>query len=161
MKSRFLVLIAVVSLVLVGCSTAAPAATGPAPSTAGGSPSSPSKVTPDQVRTDAQGAVTVDITPLNLKNAASTFDFSVSMNTHSVDLSMDMAPLATLSTNTGVTTTAVKWNAPGSGGHHVTGTLSFPTTVNGKPFLLNATQLTLTLRTLDVPERNFQWDISP
>ncbi len=64
MKSRFLVLIAVVSLVLVGCSTAAPAATGPAPSTAGGSPSSPSKVTPDQVRTDAQGAVTVDITPV-------------------------------------------------------------------------------------------------
>ncbi len=51
--------------------------------------------------TDNQGAVVVEITPLNLRNAEQMLDFEVVLNTHSVDLSMDLAALATLQTDNG------------------------------------------------------------
>lgn len=70
----------------------------------------------EQPRLDEQGAVSVMITPLNQNNAYETIDFQVAMNTHSVDLSMDLAALATLSTDTGYTVQAVLWEAP-AGGH--------------------------------------------
>jgi hypothetical protein len=42
-------------------------------------------------RLDEQGMVTVEVTPLNLGMPGETLVFEVSMNTHSVDLSMDLA----------------------------------------------------------------------
>jgi len=53
-------------------------------------------------RTDQQGAVVVEVTPLDLDQPGQTLDFQVSMNTHSVDLSMDLGALATLATDTGL-----------------------------------------------------------
>jgi hypothetical protein len=82
------------------------------------------------------------------------------MNTHSVNLSMNLAKLATLSTDTGLTAEATTWEGPGDGGHHISGKLSFPTIVNGKPLLEKATKLTLTLRDVDAPERTFQWEFA-
>jgi len=57
-------------------------------------------------RTDQQGAVVMEVIPLNLGAPADTLDFDITMNTHSVDLSMDLATLATLTTDTGVTVQA-------------------------------------------------------
>lgn len=105
---------------------------------------------------DDQGAVSVVITPRNLNSDSDTIDFDVSLNTHSVDLNMDLATLATLSTDTGLIVSALRWDAP-SGGHHVSGVLSFPASVKGSLLLSGATQLTLTIRNLDAAERNFQW----
>ena len=68
-------------------------------------------------RIDEQGAVVIEITPLNLDTPMETLEFDVAMNTHSVDLSMDLALLSTLSTDTGVTIQAAKWDAT-PGGHH-------------------------------------------
>jgi len=48
-------------------------------------------------RLDEQGAVVFEVTPLNLGTPAETLEFDVAMNTHSVDLSMDLAGLSTLS----------------------------------------------------------------
>jgi hypothetical protein len=121
-------------------------------------PSQPASIA-DLSRSDEQGAVKVDITPVNLDHPGQTIDFEVSMNTHSVDLSMDLASLATLTTDTGSTVQAMTWAGPG-GGHHVSGKLSFPATVNGKPVLQNAAELTLTLRNVDVPERTFKWQLA-
>jgi hypothetical protein len=80
---------------------------------------------------DEQGAVVVEVTPLNLNTPAEKLEFEISMNTHSVDLSMDLAQLASLETDAGISVDALEWNAP-RGGHHVNGKLLFPSTVDGK-----------------------------
>lgn len=113
----------------------------------------------DLVRNDEQGQITVAVTPLNLTNPGETLEFEVGLNTHSVDLSMDLAPMATLTTDTGASVQASQWDAP-SGGHHASGKLVFPSVVNGKPFLEGAKELTLTIVGLDVPERVFWWELT-
>jgi len=158
---RFLVLALFLGLVLAAC--------GPSPSGNGGAPES---VTPtaqpmqasgaapaqDLARTDNEGAVTLVVTPLNLGNPGATLDFDVAMNTHSVDLSMDLTTLATLTTDTGRAVQAIRWDAP-QGGHHVEGKLSFPASVDGASLLQGAAKLTLILRNVDAPERAFVWEI--
>jgi len=109
-------------------------------------------------RLDEQGAVVFEVTPLNLGTPADTLEFQVSMNTHSVDLSMDLAVLATLSTDTGVSLQALKWDAV-PGGHHVSGTLIFPFAQDGKSILEGARMLTLTIADVDVPSRVFDWEL--
>ena len=110
-------------------------------------------------RTDSQGAVIFDVTPLNLDNPGDTLQFDVSINTHSVDLSMDLATLTTLTTDTGITVQATLWDGA-KGGHHVEGKLSFPAAQNGKSILDGAKQLTMTIKNVDAPERTFTWDLS-
>ena len=114
----------------------------------------------DLKRSDGQGMVTVEVTPLNLSNAADsvTLDFDVAMNTHSVDLSMDLAQLATLTTDAGVTVQATKWEAT-PGGHHVSGKLIFPATKDGKGVVEGASKLTLTIVNVDAPSRVFEWQL--
>jgi len=110
----------------------------------------------DLARTDEQGAVTFEVTPLNLSKAADSLEFDVSMNTHSVDLSMDLAQLATLTTDTGLTVQAEKWDAT-PGVHHVPGKLIFLATQDGKSVLEGAGKLTLTIVNVDAPTRVFEW----
>ncbi|OGO49982.1 MAG: hypothetical protein A2Z30_00315 [Chloroflexi bacterium RBG_16_64_43] len=109
-------------------------------------------------QTDSQGSITVEITPVDLAAASATIAFEVSLNTHSVDLSMDLAAAATLTTDTGRSVAALTWDAP-KGGHHVSGKLIFPALVDGTPLLEGASQLTLMLTGIDAPERRFAWDL--
>jgi hypothetical protein len=67
---------------------------------------------------------------------------------------------AFLTTDTGLTVSAVAWDAP-SGGHHVSGVLSFPASLGDQGVLEGAEQVTLTIRNVDVPERVFMWEIQP
>ena len=115
---------------------------------------------PEMTRTDSQGAVTVEVTPLALDPNGDTLIFEVSMNTHSVNLGMDLAKLATLTTDTGKTIQAVKWDGPASGGHHVSGNLTFPTFVEEKPVLLGVKQITLTIKDVDAASRTFTWPVN-
>jgi hypothetical protein len=108
------------------------------------------------VQKDAQGAVTVVVQPLNLDAPGETIDFDVTLDTHSVDLSMDLSRLAFLSTSDGREVAAVRWDAP-SGGHHVSGTLFFPATVDGFPLLAGAAEITLVIKDLAASERRFEW----
>jgi hypothetical protein len=108
---------------------------------------------------DEQGAVSVAVTPLAWDAEAPTLDFEVAMDTHSVDLSMDLSTLATLTTGDGRTVTASYWDAE-PGGHHVSGILSFPAAVAGTAVLEGASQLTLIIRNVDIPERTFVWALT-
>jgi hypothetical protein len=112
----------------------------------------------EMARTDQQGAVVMEVTPLNLGTPAENLEFEVSMNTHSVDLSMDLATLATLTTDTGVTVPASLWDAP-RGGHHVEGKLVFPATYDGKTILEGTRKLTLTILNVDATSRVFEWEL--
>lgn len=109
-------------------------------------------------RLDEQGAIIVEITPLNLGNPTDQLEFNVKLTTHSVDLGMDLATLATLTTDTGVTVQAATWDAP-RGGHHVDGKLLFPATKDGKSILEDASKLTLTITNLDAAARVFEWEL--
>src|SRR5512138_3789678 len=138
------------AFVLTACATASPAQpSAPATSapTRAAAPTMPATAAAqsgdDLTRVDEQGAVVVEVTPENIKAASGTLDFDVAMNTHSVDLSMDLSQLATLTTDTGVSVQANGWDAPG-GGHHVSGKLSFPATKDGKSVLEGATRVTIT-----------------
>ena len=105
---------------------------------------------------DQQGAVSVDVTPVNLNDPGDTLNFKVALNTHSVDLSMDLASLSTLNTDNGLTITGTLWDAP-MGGHHVSGVLSFSITESDLSLLVEANQLTLIIRDLEAAERVFNW----
>lgn len=111
------------------------------------------------MREDQQGAVTVKITPLNLGNPGATLDFDVVLDTHSVDLSMDVTQLATLRADTGVEVKASAW--PAGSGHHYEATLSFPAqSADGQPVLEGAQKITLVITGLDAPERVFEWELT-
>jgi hypothetical protein len=118
----------------------------------------PSQPAALETAVDEQGAVSVTVTPMDLSMDAATLDFEVVMDTHSVDLGMDLAGLATLTTDNGRSVTAALWDAV-PGGHHVSGVLSFPATVGETAVLEGASQLTLTIRDLDAPERTFVWSL--
>ncbi len=113
----------------------------------------------DLTRSDAQGNVTVEIKPENLSKPDSSLFFDVAINTHMVDLSMELAKLTTLSTTTGQTVQAKQWDAP-QGGHHISGKLSFPTHINSKSILDGARNITLTIKDVDVSERVFTWQLT-
>lgn len=109
-------------------------------------------------RMDQQGMVIVEVTPMNFGMPGNTIIFEVAMNTHSVDLSMDLAQLSTLTTESGIVIQATSWDAP-RGGHHVTGELSFPAVVDGVSVFDGATKLTLQIKDVDATIRTFEWDL--
>ena len=111
-----------------------------------------------QARVDEQGAVIVEVSPSIIDAAAEQIVFDVSLNTHSIDLGMDLAPLATLVTDTGLSVPAALWDAP-RGGHHVGGRLTFPSRQGGASVLEGARHLTLKITDLDAAIRIFEWDL--
>ncbi len=125
-----------------------PSATLPAPSQS------------DVAKTDSQGMVTVELTPENLDHPGDSLVFDEAMNTHSVNLGMDLSKLATLTTDTNQSIPASSWDGPKEGGHHVSGKLTFPAANNGKPILEGAKQVTITITDVDAPSRAFTWQLS-
>ena len=182
-----LAILTTLALVVTACAatpqmpTAAPAKSGdetPAagaqtntnPSASGTAPSAPPTVTAQdssalsssesaRPRTDSQGSVEFAVTPLNLTSPGETLDFDVSMDTHSVDLSWNLAAQSVLKTDAGLEVKGLSW--PVGGGHHYEGKLTFPAkTADGKALLDGATMLTLVIRDADAPERVFVWELS-
>ena len=162
MKRFIIPVLLVLTLIISAC---APSAAATARPTSQPTPVSNNNPAPtsgaenaDLARTDEQGAVVFMVTPLNLDAPAAPLEFDVAMNTHSVDLSMDLATLSTLSTDTELTIQATKWDAT-PGGHHVSGKLIFPASANGKSILEGASKLTLTIVNLDAASRVFEWEL--
>lgn len=112
-------------------------------------------------REDRQGSVEIAVTPLGEQSAQSgRLIFEVAMNTHSVDLSMDLTHLATLETDTGLFMTAVSWS--GGSGHHVVGLLEFELPTGDEAIRLAEAQVwRLTVRNVDAELRVFEWSRNP
>ena len=155
MKRVLLPAFLTLSIVLAACSATA-SQDDPETDSISTDTSSPSN--DSTMRSDQQGAIIVEITPLNLDSPTNTIEFDVVLTTHSIDLSMDLATLSTLTTDTGVSVVATLWDAP-LGGHHVEGKLIFPATKDGKSILEGATKLTLTIINVDAPSRVFEWEL--
>ena len=154
MKRLPTIVAALLGLILFACGNTNPASNPATPVPAASTTNNSSVGTnANLVKINSEAMVTVEVTPLNLDDkSAATFDFTVALNTHSVDLNYDYKSIATLSNDVGDKVQAIKWDGPTSGGHHVSGTLKFPA-------LKNRGQVwTLTLRGIGgVPERTFTW----
>lgn len=157
MKRLFTPILLILTLILTACSaTATPLPSESEPASASTEP--PSALSDSATRVDEQGAIIFEVTPLDLMASTDTLGFSIILTTHSIDLSMDLATFATLTTDTGVSIPAALWDAP-RGGHHVEGKLIFPATYEGKSILEGATKLTLTVVDVDSPSRIFEWEL--
>ncbi len=164
--NRF-VLPMVLILVLAGCAPSQSSTVSSRPGSLDTAPSQPLESTSTSenkagvglTRVDEQGAVIVEITPLNLERTSDQIEFDVALDTHSIDLSMDLATLATISTDSGITVQASLWDAI-PGGHHVSGKLIFPAQKDGRSILDGATRLTLTILNVDAPSRVFEWQLN-
>ncbi len=144
------------SLIVAACSSPTTSSPTSAANSASAAVANAAPAGEDLTQTNNEAMVTVAVTPLDLDDkSAATLDFKVALNTHSVDLSYDYQAIATLSNDAGEKIQATKWNGPTSGGHHVSGTLSFPQLKN------RGQTLTLTLRGIAaVPERTFSWKVN-
>lgn len=100
----------------------------------------PQTAAPDATSTPAQagaaqtgqlGAIEVKATPPDLSNIqGDTIDFTIDLNATGVDLSFDLAELATLSI-AGHAMPATAWEVAYDHGHHVNGVLKFPAHMSG------------------------------
>lgn len=156
------VLIFVAGWGLSGCSRS-PAAGQGVELTGGGELSKQADAQPpsqDVSRVDSQGAVEVTVSPMDTGDGSEgVIRFDVTLNTHSVDLSMDLSRLSTLATDIGLLLDAESWT--GGSGHHVRGQLDFPMYApDGTPLIGDATEIILTIRDVDAPERVFVWQVS-
>lgn len=150
-----------VLIILIFVITACSATSSPLPTQPPSDPVSTESISPEfdpATRMDNQGAIIFEVTPLDLNQTAESLEFNIVLTTHSIDLSMDLAATATLTTDTGVSVNSTLWDAP-RGGHHVEGKLIFPATQDGKSILQGATKLTLTIINVDAPIRIFEWEL--
>ncbi len=156
---RNVIVLSLLMIVLVACSNTGTPPASPQPALSTQSSNTNGGLPVDLKRTDSQGSVEFIIAPINLNTPSETIDFSVVMDTHSIELSWNLAAQSVLTTNTGVEVRGVEW--PVGKGHHVEGTLKFPTkTTDGKPLLDGTKKLTLTIKDAGVPTRVFEWTLS-
>jgi hypothetical protein len=71
------------------------------------------------------GGLTVSVKPTDVSAKAATWRFQVGMNTHSVELSDDLARTSSLVDAGGKEQPAVGWKGDPPGGHHRNGELRF------------------------------------
>ncbi len=140
---------ALLALGLAACTSTTPTS----PASGGTQPSG------GATQTSEGGQVTVAVT---WQGPSAATAFTVAMDTHAIDLdAYDLAQLATLRTDQGREVRPVGWDAP-KGGHHRSGTLTFPATAaDGSPLLAPGTRaIELVIRDVaDVPQRRFQWPV--
>ncbi|OGY17335.1 MAG: hypothetical protein A2785_00495 [Candidatus Chisholmbacteria bacterium RIFCSPHIGHO2_01_FULL_49_18] len=97
------------------------------------------------------GAVEVQVTPVRLEANAQPL-LKIEMNTHSVELDYDLIKIVQLTDDLGNSYKPLVWNG-GSGGHHLTGEITF-SELKGDP-----DTLTLTLSGIDGNTETFTWSL--
>jgi hypothetical protein len=110
-------------------------------------------------QTNEAGQVTIAAT---LQSSGAPLAFDVTMNTHAVDLDgYDLKQLAVLRIDSRREVRPASWEAP-RGGHHRSGTLTFPAAgADGTPMIAAGTHtIELIIRNVaGVPERSFRWTL--
>jgi len=81
------------------------------------------EMAPDQ-QTSSQGGVTITVAPKGFSSEAKTWDFAVTLETHTQPLDDDLAKSSALLGN-GKSYLPVRWEGDPPGGHHRKGVLHF------------------------------------
>lgn len=83
---------------------------------------------PTATQSSNERGVTVKVTAKSIGSSGSRWEFAVVLDTHSADLSDDLARSATLTTDDGRTLKPTGWQGAPPGGHHREGVLVFDVT---------------------------------
>lgn len=78
-----------------------------------------------ETKIDDQPPVAVEVTPVELGQAAGQWKFAVTFTTHSGSLDEDLLTVASLADDKGNVYRPIFWEGPGPGGHHREGILIF------------------------------------
>ena len=76
-------------------------------------------------RSSNERGVTVKVTPKSISPTDKLWEFTIVLDSHSADLSDDLAQSASLTTSDGRTLKPVSWTGAAPGGHHREGVLAF------------------------------------
>lgn len=76
-------------------------------------------------QTLTDGTVTYKVTPKNLTSSVSTWDFDISLDTHTGSLDQDLVEIVHLVDDKGNEYKATTWEGAPAGGHHREGILRF------------------------------------
>lgn len=101
----------------------------------------------------SQDGLTIQATPQPFKYG-DPIKISLALDTHSGALSFDLTQLTTLQDSNGTTYTPTGWDGSSSGGHHVSGMLTFPA-LNGQP-----SSMQLVLKNVYGADWNFEWTLT-
>lgn len=105
-------------------------------------------------QTNSEGAVDIEVTPLDISKSSDTWKFEIAMNTHSVTLDQDLTKVSVLKDEKGKEYSPTSWEGAPPGGHHREGTLVFA------PITSKSKELKLVIKGIgEIPERIFTWKI--
>lgn len=105
---------------------------------------------------NSEGPVSVTVTPTFNTNS---WDFAVSLNTHSEELDMNLVEVSQLLDDQGKAYKAISWEGAPPGGHHREGILKFSPTPEGKNSFTSSKPKSIELRMKNIGgiERSFKW----
>lgn len=104
-------------------------------------------------KTDDQASITVTVSPIDLSPQSEEWKFSITMDTHSIELNQDLTKIAALFDEQGREFKPISWEGSPERGHHREGTLIFKA-IKPRP-------RSIELKLFDIGEiiRNFSWQI--
>ncbi len=105
-----------------------------------------------ETQTNREGSVTVKVTPLNISPGTKTWDFEITLTTHTVSLDQDMGSAALLVIGSGRPRPPLAWEGDPPGGHHRKGVLRF----QSQPAMPQFVELHIS-GIGDVSQRVFRW----
>ena len=106
-------------------------------------------------QTDQAGGVTIKVTPRNLGRDAAVWEFAVVLDSHTQDLSQDVARSAVIIDAQGARHLPLGWEGAAPGGHHREGVLRF------KPLAPEAQVVRLEISGIGgTSVRTFRWQLS-
>ncbi len=109
---------------------------------------------PLDARTSNAGGVRVAVKPLGLAPNAKTWDFEITMDTHTQPLDQDLIRISVVVVDSAREYTPSAWKGDPAGGHHRKGVLQFA------PVPGNPKSLELRIKGLGTPEaRVFAWKL--
>ncbi len=106
------------------------------------------------IQTLTDGTVTYKVTPKNLAPAAASWDFDISVDTHTGSLDQDLVTRVRLVDDKGNQYKAVSWEGDPPGSHHREGILKF-SPVNPRPSFVE-----INVQTVTTGEKtNLRWNL--
>lgn len=107
-----------------------------------------------EIRESNDGPVSVAVTPQSVEEGASSWNFDITLNTHSEELSEDLIAVSQLIDDQGKSYKPTAWEGAPPGGHHREGILKF-NLISPRP-----KSIELKIKNVGgIPERSFKWNL--
>ena len=105
-------------------------------------------------QTNSEGAVEVEVTPIEISDTSDLRQFKIVLNTHSVELDQDLTKSTLLFDNKRNQYEPLSWDGAPPGGHHREGVLTF------RPVSPQPSSIELVIKDVDgIKERKFSWNL--